>query len=278
MHTNARRGIIVYLVIAFGLAWLPFAPALAGHDPVAIFLMPIAPAIAAVVVRRWVTREGFGDSGLRPRLRQRWPFYLLAALWPIAATLLSVPLALLLGAAPEGFDIPWGIEAPGWTTLLTWVLGSIAIAPIIMGEEIGWRGYLQVRLLADRPWRAAIATGVIWGVWHYPLILTGGENTEDRALTLLLFPIATTSLSVFLGWLRMCTGDIWAGSVAHAANNVTEDSWHRLAFTGQASGVPAMPANVVVVIAEAIVLVGIVAVSSLRRAQRARAVATMSRT
>ncbi len=58
--------------------------------------MPVAPAIACFVVRRWVTREGFGDAGLRPNLR-RWPLYLLALAWPFAVH----PLRVAVLAVPS---------------------------------------------------------------------------------------------------------------------------------------------------------------------------------
>ena len=146
-RVHERRGIGVFLLIAFGLAWIPFIPTLFGHDPAGVFLMPIAPAVAAVVVRRWVTREGFRDSGLLPD-RRHWRLYLIAVAWPLAATLVSVPLAMVVRLAPAGFTLPWGMAPPGPLDLLSWMALSIAIAPVIAGEEIGWRGYLQVRLFA----------------------------------------------------------------------------------------------------------------------------------
>jgi membrane protease YdiL (CAAX protease family) len=265
--TTDHRGIIAFVAIAFGLAWLPSVPALFGSDPFGLILMPIAPAIAAVVVRRWVTREGFGDSGLRPNLR-RWPLYLLALTWPVATTLLSILLAWVLRLTPGGFGLPWGKEAPELPTLLGWMLLPLVAAPIFFGEELGWRGYLQVRLLANRPVHAAIATGLIWGVWHYPMILTGGQRTESRWLMLALFPLVAVVLSLFFGWLRAVTGDVWAGSVAHAANNGMENDWHRLAFTGRTDGVTSRSADLVLIVTEAVVLVGIVAMHRLRRSHR----------
>lgn len=258
------RGIGTYLAIAFGLAWLPFAPAIVGKAPIAPLLMPFAPAIAAIVVRQWVTGEGFGDSGLRPNFRH-WRLYLLAVAWPLATIPVSVVLAAGFRIAPAGFSVPWGMEAPRPLTLLAWIGGSVLLAPIIFGEELGWRGYLQTRLFPDQPIAAAIATGVIWGVWHYPMILVGDQNTASRALMLLLFPFVTTMLSVFLGQLRARTGEVWVGSVAHAANNVTEDSWHRLSFTGREDGIPSGAADVVVFIAEIVVLLGIVVRGRARR-------------
>jgi membrane protease YdiL (CAAX protease family) len=265
-----RKGIIAFLAIAFGLTWIPFLAIPLGLGSYGTVLMPFAPAIACFVVRKWVTREGFGDAGLRPNLR-RWPLYLLALAWPLAVHPLRVLLALLLGTAPPGFTFPWGLAAPSPLSLLTWALLPLAAAPLFFGEEFGWRGYLQLRLLADKPMLAAVATGVIWGVWHYPLALLGGGPVPDVALSLLLYPLGTTVSSVLLGWLRLRTGDVWASSVAHGVNNGITDRLARLAFTGGAEGT--LPGNSAApsLLAEALVFGAIVAGDRLRRRKRTTA-------
>jgi len=58
-------------------------------------------------------------------------------------------------------------------------------------------------LLADKPLLAAVATCLIWGVWHYPIILAGYERYESTLLGLLVFPVVTVLMSVILGWLRL---------------------------------------------------------------------------
>ena len=259
-----RRGILVFLAIAFTLSWFPFVPVLFGSEPAGGMLMPFAPAIAAVVVRKWVTREGFRDSGLRPNLR-RWRFYLIAAGWPILTTLLSVPLAILFGAARDGFSMPWGIEGPGMLTLLLWLGISVVGAPIIFGEELGWRGYLQVRLFPGRPWHAAVGTGFIWAAWHYPWLLATDQFPYNQWVSLILFTVAVTNASIFFGWLRLRTGDVWSASVGHGANNMTEDQWHRVAFTGESGGKPSLASDALLILAEVLVLSGTVVVDTMRR-------------
>jgi uncharacterized protein len=95
-----RRGVPVFLAISFALAWLPFLPVLFGGAPVGAMLMPFAPAIACVVVRRWVTREGFGDAGLRLSIRGRWPLLVVALFWPLAATMTGVALGVASSSGP----------------------------------------------------------------------------------------------------------------------------------------------------------------------------------
>ena len=78
-----RSGIIAYLAIAFGFAWAWWAVVLYGlglHSIWALLPGMFAPAIAAIVVRAWVTREGFAGAGLRPHLRWGWRYYLFALL------------------------------------------------------------------------------------------------------------------------------------------------------------------------------------------------------
>lgn len=259
-----RRGVATYLALAFGLAWAPFLAVPLGLDTGAALLMPWAPAIAGVAVRRWVTREGFGDAGLRPN-PGRWPLYLVALAWPFAAHPLRVALACALGLAPPGFTFPWGLAAPSPRDLLAWALLPLAVAPILFGEEFGWRGYLQVRLLTGRPLAAAVATGVLWGVWHYPLALLGGGPVPGVAGSLLLYPLVTTVSSVFLGWLRRRSGSVWAPSVAHAANNGPADSLTRLAFTGHADGALPSSAMAPALLAEVLLFAVLIAGDGLMR-------------
>ena len=86
---------MAYLLLAFGLAWSTIfvARLLLGLSlENSLVQIPIAfsPAIAAVIVRRWITREGFGDAGLALHLRSGWVYYLAAWLFPLIAVGLSL--------------------------------------------------------------------------------------------------------------------------------------------------------------------------------------------
>ena len=93
---NRSKGIAAFLPIAFSLAWISWTIPIrwnpsTGNPLLRLALMPLAglpggfaPAVAALVVRQWVTREGFGDAGLEWNLGRRWPYYLFAWLSPLA--------------------------------------------------------------------------------------------------------------------------------------------------------------------------------------------------
>jgi len=105
-----RKGVIAYLLIAFGMAWacwevpirLGISISNALFFKTALLVGAFAPAIAAFVVRKWITREGFADAGLRLNLR-KWPYYLVALLLPLVVVGCIVVLAPLfgIGAMPQ---------------------------------------------------------------------------------------------------------------------------------------------------------------------------------
>ncbi len=85
-------------------------------------------------------------------------------------------------------------------------------------EELGWRGFLQPRLQQRfTALRASMGIGVVWVVWHIPMILTGtGEFTVFWEYTLNMI-----ALSVILGWLYNNTeGALPVAMITHASHNM----------------------------------------------------------
>lgn len=231
------KGVIWFLLICFGLAWGSWEIAIASGVSVLswqfqLYALPgaFAPAIAAIVVRKWITREGFADAGLRLHAA-RWPIYLFAWLLPLAVVAVVVAEALALGIARPDFTLTRAIATgeaghsltalhnPGLWVVPQLMVVAILMTPILWGEEFGWRGYLQTRIFAGRPVPAAIATGLIWGVWHYPLTLRGYDFPGQPILGSLLLTVCAVLLAYVFGWIRARSGSIWASSLAHAATN-----------------------------------------------------------
>ncbi len=214
---------------------------LPGHPLFQFAILPgaFAPAFACIVVRKWVTREGFSDAGLHPNLK-KWRYYLVGWILPLAVTVIIIVLAVVLKISNPDFTLQRALQTqiPPLPTgfFLVAVAGQLFTAlmftPVLWGEEFGWRGYLQIRLFSDRPVLAAIATGLIWGVWHYPLNLRGYNFPENPVLGLVVFPVSTILLSIVFGWLRLKTDSVWSASLAHAATNTVGGSLTVLLFIG----------------------------------------------
>lgn len=246
------KGITAYILITFIMAWVLWEiPLRLGLNILSPFFQYIAlpgafsPAIAAIVVRKWITREGFADAGLKPNLRKSWRYYLFAWLLPLFVSAIIIGLVVALGIGSPDFSLQraMGVLSPGTAVpdipSFAWALVPIALLAtslfstfVLLGEEFGWRGYLQIRLFSERPLLAAVTTGIIWGIWHYPINLRGYNFPEHPILGLLVFPISTVLLSIIFGWLRLRTGSVWSASLAHAATNSVGGSLTVLLFLG----------------------------------------------
>jgi membrane protease YdiL (CAAX protease family) len=237
------KGILSYILIAFGLSWIiweiPAQKGLSLTDPVfgyMILLGSFGPAAACIVVRKWVTREGFSDAGLRLQVK-KWRVYLIAWFLPLVVALSIVGVAVLLGVGDPDFSphavdarvpviqlppLPSGVQFV--FVVATFMISAAIMAPLLWGEEFGWRSYLQIRLFSDNPVKAAVATGLIWGVWHYPINLRGYNYPDHPILGLLLFPLSTVCLSILIGWVRTRSGSIWPACLAHSGVGIIGSS------------------------------------------------------
>src|SRR5215470_7298526 len=99
--STRMKGIVVYLILALGgawaIAWLRGALDTSLEGQAVVAAGAFAPALAAMIVRALITREGFADAGLRLRFRHAWRYYLLAWLLPLPVVGVIAALALLLG-------------------------------------------------------------------------------------------------------------------------------------------------------------------------------------
>lgn len=219
------RGILSYLALSFGPAWLAWAAmgalGLSLDDPwIQLATAAFIPAIAAAIVRRWITREGFADAGLHLGLRQHWRTYLLAL--GFSPVILVIALALAWGA---GYWDPATADWSGNAMFLAAIpLIPLVAMPVFFGEEFGWTAYLRDRLLPGRPVATTFATGFIWGVWHWPLPWVGyfGEQAGagDAIMAMLLWIPLSILLEFLIGFVWGRTGSVWPSTIVHGGGNL----------------------------------------------------------
>lgn len=71
-----------------------------------------------------------------------------------------------------------------------------------LGEEPGWRGYLQNELTQRHSLlKASLIVGVIWAVWHLPLWFISGYQGVDLLLYILFFAVGLIAFSVIIGFI-----------------------------------------------------------------------------
>jgi membrane protease YdiL (CAAX protease family) len=184
---------------------------------VAILPAMLAPMIAALVMRIFVGKEGVkGSLGLL-----RSPKYYLAAL--VVPAVFVTAVVLIVQALGLG-EFSWS-EA-NWFVYLMLLLIALPVILFTFGEEYGWRGYLLPRLLPLGEIRASVLLGVIWGVWHLPLLLAGlnypGVNVW---LAIIVFTFVTVALSFTYTLFYVASGgSVLVAAVFHASTNQFSDT------------------------------------------------------
>ena len=237
------RGVGWFVALAYGLAWTVEGIALARGmrfgtlTASAVALLGgvmFTPALAATIVRR-VRGEGFASAGLR-----RGPWRAYVAVWigvPVLVALVFV-LTVLLGLGrfdpslsrltamlheqAAGRPLP-ALPPPQVLALAMFAqgvtLGVLVTSIATFGEEFGWTGYLLVKLLPLGRWRAAIVYGVLWGLWHAPIIAAGHNYPGYPVLGIAMMCALTTAFALTQTALRLRSGSVLLTSFFHASVN-----------------------------------------------------------
>ena len=219
LRRAARRGLAIYfalvVVISGGLeAYIIINPEV-FRSPIAILVLMWTPAVASVIARL-VLKEGFSDVSFRFGGLRTLPWYALGLGVPLAVGILAYGGAWLTGLV--GFQGGAGAFLVGLVSAATWI--TIYSCIFTTGEEIGWRGYMLTRLIDAGVPRPVLVSGLIWALWHLPLIFAGIYAAGPYpALSAVLFVISVTSAAFVFARIRLETGSIWPAIFAHSAWN-----------------------------------------------------------
>ncbi len=172
-----------------------------------------------------------GRRGVKESLRLGMKVFILYLASPLIAfsavliyLLIVAPLGLLtLEHLQAGLPIILAPEALITLMLLSAYISAITINTLFaLGEEMGWRGFLQIELeaLGFSPAKAALLVGLVWGVWHAPAIMLLGYNyPENPVLGVLLFTAFTVALSFPHAVVRHVSSSVIPAASLHGAVN-----------------------------------------------------------
>src|SRR5918998_2162459 len=204
-----RHPLASFFVLAYALTW-PLVP-LVSVSPLWGFPALFGPALAALVVAALAD----GRAGVKDLLGRvvRWR---VGAGWYAVA--LGLPAALALAAA--GLHLALGVDSSirfGGLSLLSFV-----VFVLIVGEELGWRGYALPRLLVGRSALAAsLILGALWGAWHLPTFFVVGA--PQHGLPVSAFVLLTVAYSVVFTWVYLHTrGSVLIATLLHGAINLSQ--------------------------------------------------------
>jgi len=196
----------------------------------------LLPAICAIILQLIHKEKPFHNLGISFRFN-RW--FIIAGIIPIIAAFMALGISLffpnvsfssnfegVLQLIPEDQKekaVEQLTKFPPAIFLLISIFQALAAgytvnAVFAFGEELGWRGYLLKALQGKKLFSVSFFTGIVWGIWHFPLILIGHNYPQHPIhgvgmmviLCVLLAPVMTY---IVIKSKSVITAAIYHGSV-----------------------------------------------------------------
>jgi uncharacterized protein len=215
-----RYPVVAYFALTFLVSWTGAlavaAPHLIRHQPVpkmtGILMFPVmllGPSFTGLALTRIVD----GKSGLRVLFSQMFRAWV-PPRW-YTALLLPPVLVLTVLLLLEKFVSP--VYGPN-----RFFVGILFGIPAGFLEEIGWMGYAFPKMRSESNGLAAsILLGLLWALWHLPVIDYLGTATPHGAYWLpffLAFSLAMTAMRVLIGWIYTNTKSVLLAQLMHVSS------------------------------------------------------------
>ena len=253
------KKIFYFILISFGFSWSVLAllfffgvslESQLGRSVASIFYM-YGPAIATYIVVKSIYKDSFYNIGwsfsfnkLKWYLRTIFIFItfitLVFLLIFVFGNIFEMDVFGFLDISNEGFDrnfknyilenITIPIEdipfLPGKVLFPVFILQGILLGitlyvPLTFGEEFGWRGLLLYEWQSLGFLKSSLFIGVIWGLWHAPLILYGYNFPNQPFTGLVVMCIFTSAVSPLFTYVRLKTKSILGAAMFHGMINST---------------------------------------------------------
>jgi len=249
-HAGSPKRAVHFVLLTYALSLLLFAifsvaggewSSLPGVAMGVVYMY--MPTLATVILQKLVYRETVtGPLGVALNVNRFW---LVAWLLPLLLALAAFGLALALPEVRFSSDMTGllsrfeGKLPPEKLEEVRQKLATMPVHPFALalvqsllagptinsvaafGEELGWRGFLHRELSSLGFWRSAAVIGLVWGVWHAPLILRGHNYPEHPGLGVPMMVAFCVLLAPLLAFVRNRGKSVLAATVMHGSINAT---------------------------------------------------------
>ena len=196
-----------------------------------------SPAVCAIVLQIIHKERPFRELGVSFRLN---PWFIVAGITPIIYTYLTLGINLLLpnvsfSATADGFlaSLPAELAESAaqqiaqfppavfmlMQTVNALIAGYTINALFAFGEELGWRGYLLREMKGKKFLHVSLVMGVVWGLWHFPLILLGHNYPENSVAGVGMMVVWCVLLSPVMTYITIKSKSVVTAAVFHGSVN-----------------------------------------------------------
>jgi hypothetical protein len=202
------------------------------------------PVVSVLIVEKWNFKKIFADYNIRLKAicvsKSLRYVFATAFLLPAVILFFSYLTGNILGIKEFGFlitsnedldphvftDLPAffsdftsrlliGIPFFGTINLLSGCTINLFFA---MGEEIAWRGFLEKEISISKKWKPLLI-GIIWGLWHTPLILMGHNYGEYRIGGVFVMVIVCIAMAYYFSQALHRSGSLLIPAAMHGIIN-----------------------------------------------------------
>jgi len=229
-NRTASRWFVYFYLVLTALYLIGVIAVMVQPDQIitisSLLLIPNLIGLILLVVLRWRGgKDAFASTGLAGG---NWRYWLIYGIGLIAFYGLQTLLNYVFKTG-QVVDLaaafPQQVAAmPTSVLLLTMAVSMMITGPFLgliisFGEEYGWRGYLQTELIHLGRVRGVFLLGVIWGIWHWPVIWMGYNYPGQPILGSIAMVVMCIILAYFLAYAVFKSNGIWTAAYLHALSN-----------------------------------------------------------
>ena len=199
-------------------------------------LYMLLPLMIAVVIQK-VDKDKLASTGLlRFKIKASW---LVAWMLPVVMVLLTLVVNALMPGCEFNTDMSAMVPADSVTeeqremlalfmnpavvimiTIVSGLLAGVTInAVFAFGEEYGWRNYLVSALKEKKFICASVFIGIVWGLWHFPLILLGHNYPQHSVAGVFMMVVFCVLASFIETYIVVKTKSVFPAAIFHGTIN-----------------------------------------------------------
>lgn len=219
---TTSKQLTIYFLLTIVITWIIWTPSVLlsrGFDVHPVFLIiSMMAGFTPSIVGLLLNRKYLGKEEFKKDMKERLSFKF-SKWW-----LLIIPVYFAATAA-----LSYGILKLVETDFMATGAVPLIMTPLVflqilfiggaLGEEFGWRGFAQDRLMKlHTPFIATLILGLIWSLWHLPLFFMDG--TVQSNIPIWQFMLQNTMIAFYYTWLyRKTKGNLWLMIFLHAVAN-----------------------------------------------------------
>lgn len=205
----------LFVLFVFILTWLLWLPAVLNSyfqvPNVLLILSMFANAVPSIMGIVFLNKyqKGWFKSSFKIRI----PIYVMAMI------ILYIPIqGMITFFITKSFEPTLAIDTSPLNVLTLFFMIMIIGGPL--GEEFGWRGYLQGKITQKSILKGTLFLGILWSLWHLPLFFM--EATVQSQIPFYQFFLQNTLFAFYYTWFYQRTGgSIFWMIIFHTVANVT---------------------------------------------------------